>query len=278
MTMQIDSHQHFWEYDPEQYGWMNDQMTVLRHDHLPVDLDAAQADLGFDGSVAVQARQSLEENRWLLEMSDSNPRIRGVVGWVDLQSDEVNAQLAQFANHSRFVGVRHVVQDEPDDNFMLRAEFVHGISRLEDFGLTYDILIYPRQLPAAISLVKQFPKQAFVLDHIAKPRIGDGLTTPWKEQMLELAQRENVYCKLSGVATEAEWANWTEDQLLPYLEIALEAFGPSRMMFGSDWPVALLAVDYKQWVDIVCRFTSTLSESEQALVWGQVAMEAYGLA
>ena len=275
--MRIDSHQHFWEYDPEQYGWMDDRMTVLQHDHLPVDLDAAQADLGFDGSVAVQARQSLEENRWLLELSDSNPRIRGVVGWVDLQSDEVNAQLAQFANHSRFVGVRHVVQDEPDDNFMLRAEFVHGISRLEDFGLTYDILIYPRQLPAAISLVKQLPKQAFVLDHIAKPLIKAGVQEPWAQQIRELAEHPNVYCKISGMVTEADWGSWKPEDFQPYLEVVLEAFGPERLMIGSDWPVCRLAGEYTPVMQLAIDFMQAHSAEHMDAFLGGNALAFYGI-
>ena len=173
--------------------------------------------------------------------------------------------------------MRHVVQDEPDDAFILGKAFNEGISHLKKHELIYDILIYERQLAPTIEFVDQHPEQVFVLDHIAKPRIGDGLLSPWKEQIHELAKRENIYCKLSGVATEADWSKWTEDQLLPYLEIALEAFGPTRMMFGSDWPVALLAIEYSQWISIVDKFASVLSESEKALLWGEVAVQAYGL-
>ena len=256
---------------------MNDQMAVLRHNHLPVDLDAAQAHLGFDGSVAVQARQSLEENRWLLELSDSNPRIRGVVGWVDLQSDEVSAQLTQFANHSRFVGVRHVVQDEPDDNFMLRAGFVHGISLLEDFGLTYDILIYPRQLPATINLVKQFPKQAFVLDHIAKPLIKAGVQEPWAHQIRKLAGCPNVYCKISGMVTEADWRSWKPKDFQSYLEVVLEAFGPERLMIGSDWPVCRLAGEYTSVMQLAIDFMQTHAPEHMDDFLGGNALAFYGI-
>jgi L-fuconolactonase len=275
--MRIDSHQHFWEYDPEQYGWMDDRMTVLQQDYLPVDLDVAQADLGFDGSVAVQARQSLEENRWLLELSDSNPRIRGVVGWVDLQSDEVSAQLAQFANHLRFVGVRHVVQDEPDDNFMLRPEFVHGISRLEDFGLTYDILIYSRQLPAATSLVKQFPRQSFVLNHIAKPPIKDRVLEPWSKQIQELAKHPNVHCKVSGMVTEANCQNWKPEDSHPYLGIILDAFGPERLMIGSDWPVCRLAGEYTPVIQLAIDFMQTHMPKHMDAFLGGNALAFYGI-
>ena len=275
--MRIDSHQHFWEYDPEQYGWMNDQMTVLRHDHLPGDLSSAQADLEFDGSIVVQARQSLEENRWLLDLADSNPRIRGVVGWVDLRSDDVDSQLAQFAVHPRFVGVRHVVQDEPDDKFMLLPEFVHGISRLEHFGLTYDILIFPKQLSAANELVVQFPKQPFVLDHIAKPLIKGNVLEPWSEQIRELAKYSNVHCKISGMVTEADWGSWKPEDFQPYLEVVLEAFGPERLMIGSDWPVCRLAGEYTPVMQLAIDFMQAHSAKHMDAFLGGNALAFYGI-
>ena len=273
--MRIDSHQHFWEYDPEQYGWMNDRMTVLRHDQLPDDLSAAQADLGFDGSIVVQARQTLEENRWLLELADSNPRIKGVVGWVDLQSDDVAAQIAQFADHPRFVGVRHVVQDEPDDHFMLRPEFVRGISKLEHFGLTYDILIFPKQLSAAIKLVERFPSQPFVLDHIAKPLIKDSVLEPWSNQIQKLAEHSNVHCKISGMVTEADWQNWKPEDFHPYLEIVLDAFGPERLMIGSDWPVCRLAGEYSAVMQIAIDFMQTYAPENMDAFLGGNALAFY---
>ncbi len=275
--MKIDSHHHFWNYNPEEYGWIGDHMTKLRRDFSPEVLlpEIKQADI--DGVVSVQASQTLEETDFLNDYAKENAFIKGVVGWVPFANPGVEAHIERFAAEPKIVGMRHVVQDEPDDNFILGQAFNEGITRLKDHGLVYDILIYERQLGPSLEFVDRHPNQVFVLDHIAKPRICDGLLDPWKENMLELAKRENVYCKLSGVATEADWQNWTEDQLLPYLEVSLAAFSPARMMFGSDWPVALLAIDYKQWVDIVSRFTSTLTDSEQALVWGQVAMEAYGL-
>ena len=255
---------------------MNDQMTVLRHDHLPDDLSAAQADLGFYGSIVVQARQTLEENRWLLELADSNPRIMGVVGWVDLQSDDVDKQLAQFAGHPCFVGVRHVVQDEPDDDFMLRPEFVRGISNLEHFGLTYDILIFPKQLSAAIKLVKQLPKQPFVLDHIAKPLIKDSVLEPWSEQIQILAEHSNVHCKISGMVTEADWQNWKPEDFHPYLEIVLDAFGPERLMIGSDWPVCCLAGDYSPVMQIAIDFMQTHAPEHMDAFLGGNALAFYG--
>ena len=274
--MRIDSHQHFWEYDPEQYGWMDDRMTVLRHHHLPDDLSAAQSDLGFDGSIAVQARQALEENRWLLELADLNPRVKGVVGWVDLQSNDVDSQLAQFADHSRFVGVRHVVQDEPDDDFMLRPKFVRGISNLEYFGLTYDILIFPKQLSAAIKLVKQLPKQPFVLDHIAKPLIKDSVLEPWSEQIQILAEHSNVHCKISGMVTEADWQHWKPEDFQPYLKVVLDAFGPERLMIGSDWPVCRLAGEYSRVMQIAIGFMQTHAPEHMDAFLGGNALAFYG--
>ena len=275
--MKIDSHHHFWNYDPVEYGWIGDHMEKLRRNFGPDDLLHEIGQTGIDGVVSVQASQTLKETEFLNNYARGHGFIKGVVGWVPFAELDVEAHIERFAAEPKIVGMRHVVQDEPDDAFILDTAFNDGISHLKNHALIYDILIYERQLGPSIQFVDRHPDQVFVLDHIAKPRIGDGLTTPWKEQMLELAQRENVYCKLSGVATEAEWANWTEDQLLPYLEIALEAFGPSRMMFGSDWPVALLAIGYGQWIGLIEKFAAKLSESEQTQLWGGVAIEAYGL-
>lgn len=275
--MKIDSHHHFWNYDPVEYGWIGDHMEKLRRNFGPDDLLHEIEQTGLDGVVSVQASQTLKETEFLNNYAREHGFIKGVVGWVPFAEPDVEAHIERFAAEPKIVGMRHVVQDEPDDAFILDTAFNDGISHLKNHALIYDILIYERQLGPSIQFVDRHPDQVFVLDHIAKPRIGDGLTAPWKEQMLELAQRENVYCKLSGVATEAEWANWTEDQLLPYLEIALEAFGPSRMMFGSDWPVALLAIGYGQWIGLIEKFAAKLSESEQTQLWGGVAIEAYGL-
>ena len=275
--MKIDSHQHFWKYNPGQYGWMDDGMAVLKRDHLPGNLAAAQSGLGFDGSIAVQARQTLEESRWLLELADTHPRIQGVVGWVDLQSDSVEDQLEQFAAHPRFVGVRHVVQDEPDDQFMLRPKFIRGISMLRTFGLTYDLLIYPSQLPSAIELVEKFPEQAFVLDHIAKPPIKEGTLEPWAGQIRELATHQNVHCKISGMVTEADWANWQSEDFQPYLETALAAFGPERLMVGSDWPVCRLAGEYTPVMNLAIGFMETNAPNHLDNFLGGNALAFYGV-
>ena len=275
--MKIDSHHHFWNYDPVEYGWIGDHMEKLRRNFGPDDLLHEIGQTGSDGVGSVQASQTLKETEFLNDFAREHGFIKGVVGWVPFAEPDVEAHIERFAAEPKIVGMRHVVQDEPDDAFILDTAFNAGISHLKNHALIYDILIYERQLGPSIQFVDRHPDQVFVLDHIAKPRIGDGVITPWKEQMLELAQRENVYCKLSGVATEAEWTDWTKDQLLPYLEIALEAFGSSRMMFGSDWPVALLAIEYGQWIGLVEKFAAKLSESEQTQLWGGVAIEAYGL-
>jgi len=249
----------------------------IRRDYLPEDLELALSTCGLDGCIAVQARQTLEETRWLLELADASPIIQGVVGWVDLCSPEVGEQLARLAAHPKLVGVRHVVQDEPDDRFMLREDFQRGISKLRAFGLTYDILIYPQQLPAAIELVRKFPEQPFVLDHLAKPRIREGAVSPWREHIRELGRASNVMCKVSGLVTEARWREWRADDFRPYLETALEAFGPARLMYGSDWPVALLAASYEQVFGLAKDYFAPLGPEAEAGIFGGNAARFYDL-
>ncbi len=275
--MRIDSHQHFWIYDSEQYPWMTDELSVIRSDHLPEDLKVEIDRLGIDGSVAVQARQSLDESRWLLDLADRSDVVKGVVGWVDLRSDSVEDQLSEFASHPKFVGVRHVVQDEPDEKFMLLPEFIRGISKLNSFNLRYDILVFPKQLPAAIELVKQFPDQPFVLDHIAKPLVKDGGISPWNNQIRELAGFENLTCKVSGLITEANWSSWELSDFSPYLDIVFESFGIDRLMFGSDWPVCKLAGSYGQVYGLVEEYIGQFSANEKEKFFGGVASEFYGL-
>jgi L-fuconolactonase len=274
--MKLDSHQHFWSYDAAQYPWIP-AGSPLQRDWLPEDLAALQKPLGFDGSIAVQARQTVEESRWLLTLADHAPDVRGVVGWVDLRSLEVEAQLAELAPHPKFRGVRHVVQDEPDVNFMLGGEFQRGIGKLAAFKLTYDILIYPQQLPAAIALARKFPTQPFVLDHIAKPHIKDGTLDPWRAQIRELAQAPNVMCKVSGMVTEAKHEGWKAEDFRPYLDVVFEAFGTERLMFGSDWPVCLLAGSYAQVLAIVTNYVAPLDPVSRAKVLGENAMRFYGV-
>lgn len=274
--MKLDAHQHFWRYSAAEYPWMQPDWPI-RHDFLPPDLEREQAKVGFAGSIAVQARQTLGESGWLLELADRHPVIKGVVGWVDLRSDGVEDQLVRLAKNPKFVGVRHVVQDEPDDRFMLQHDFLRGISRLRQFDLTYDILVFPRQLPAAIELANRFPEQPFVLDHIAKPLIKDGVLKPWDRQIRELAKAPNVSCKVSGMVTEAKWQGWKQRDFRPYLEVVLEAFGEDRLMIGSDWPVCLLAASYEQVIGLAINHFSSLTEGARNRIFGQNAARFYGI-
>ena len=275
--MKIDAHHHFWTYDPVEYGWIDDAMRLLRRDFLSEHLRAEIAAAGVDGVISVQARQNLIETEWLLGHAEENDFIKGVVGWVDLVSPKLGAQLERFGANPRLKAVRHVVQDEPDDNFILRGDFKRGIRELGRFSLAYDILIYERHLPQTIKFVDAHPKQVFVLDHLAKPRIRDNATDPWNRNIRELAKRTNVFCKISGMVTEADYASWAEPQLRPYFETVLEAFTPRRLMFGSDWPVCLVACGYARWHQLVSSWISRLSRDEQARILGGTAIEAYRL-
>jgi len=256
---------------------MTGPLAALRRDYLPADLARERAPAGVGASVVVQARQSPEESRWLLELADRDASIAGVVGWVDLQDDRVEEQLAPLAKHPKFVGVRHVVQDEPDDNFMLRPAFLRGLGRLRQFDLTYDLLTFPGQLPAAIEVARQFPDQPFVLDHLSKPFIKRGELSPWREQFRELARFPNVMCKLSGMVTEADWRAWQPADFRPYLDVAWEAFGGDRLMFGSDWPVCTLAGSYAQVHALVADFLAPFPVATRRKVMGSNAAEFYKL-
>ena len=273
--MRIDAHQHFWTYSPAQYGWISDDMPELKHDFLPNHLAPLLDDQSFDGSIAVQARQDLDETSWLLELGDQNDYIKGVVGWVDLCSPDLPAQLEKFATNRKFVGVRHVLQDEPDDEFMLRPEFRRGIARLSEYDLTYDLLLHPRHLPVALKLVHEFPEQRFVLDHIAKPGISDGLMGPWNRDICELAKFENVWCKLSGMVTEAHWKQWKPQDFHPYLDVVCEEFGSGRLMIGSDWPVCMLSATYEETVGIVTDYVKKSMPEEADKIFGASCMRCY---
>ena len=276
--MRIDAHQHFWKYTPEEYGWITEEMAGLRRDFLPDDLAPLLQQIDFDGSIAVQARQSLEETEWLLALSERHDFIRGVVGWVDLRSPQVRTQLETLAPHPKLCGVRHVVQDEPDDAFMLQPVFLRGLALLQDFGLAYDLLLYPRHLPVAVQVTEMFPEQTFVLDHLAKPAIKDRAISPWQEDLQELARFPNVFCKLSGMVTEAHWGRWQAEDFLPYLDVALEAFGSNRVMVGSDWPVCTLSGDYASVMGIVMDALESLPEEARRQILGANCLRAYGLA
>jgi L-fuconolactonase len=277
MTLKIDAHHHLWRFNDRDYVWMSPEMTVLRRDFLVPDLQAVLQASGIGGTVAVQARQTVEETRWLLGLRREAAMIRGVVGWVPLADADLRRYLDEFADDPGLKGVRHVLHDEPDDLYMLREDFNRGISLLREYALVYDLLVFERHLPQTIEFVDRHPGQVFVLDHIAKPRIREGSLSPWRERMLELANRENVYCKLSGMVTEADWGGWTYGDLEPYLDVVLEAFGPRRLMFGSDWPVLLLAAPYEVWVGAVSRKLETLSADEQDSIWRGTASAAYRL-
>jgi len=274
--MKIDSHQHFWHFNKQDYGWMDDSMSVIKRDFLPEHLLSELRSVGFDGSIAVQARQTLEETRWLLQLADNYPEIKGVVGWVDLQSEQADEQLSAFAGHPKAVGVRHVIHDEADDDFMLRPSFVRGVRLLVKYKLAYDLLIFPRHLPNTLKLIEQLDvKQAVVVDHIAKPLIKEGILSPWKENIRRLADFPSVYCKVSGMVTEADWHNWNPDDIKPYLDVVFEAFGPERIMIGSDWPVCLLAGSYSRVMDVVLDYISGLQAYEQLLIMGGTAQKVY---
>lgn len=275
--MYIDAHQHFWIYKPEEYDWIDESMGRLRRDFLPGDLRPERQRAGFQGSIAVQARQSLEETRWLLELADRDLSIMGVVGWVDLCSTEAHSQLVAFAGNAKLVGVRHIVQSEPDDHYLLREDFLCGIALLEEFDLTYDILIYPRHLPVAAQFVQRFPKLRFVLDHLAKPHIKAGEIEPWATGIRALAKFPNVCCKLSGLVTEADWQSWKPEQITPYLDVAFDAFGPERLMIGSDWPVCLVAASYETALDVVRNYLLQFSSETQENVLGANACKFWKL-
>jgi L-fuconolactonase len=275
--MRLDAHQHFWRYRPDHQVWMTERMNVLRRDYLPGELEPLLQSAGFEGTIALQARQMIEETEWLLELSDQHAFIKGVVGWVDLQSPEVDGQLGKFASHPKLVGVRHVVHDEPDDNFMLRSEFRRGIGRLRDYGLTYDLLLFPRHLPVATRLVREFSGQSFVLDHIAKPAIRDGELVPWRDDLYRLADHKNVLCKLSGLVTEAQWRQWRPEDFHRYLNIVLDAFGPDRVMIGSDWPVCLLSGDYVATMNLVAGYAQEFHPAVREQILGANCARFYGL-
>lgn len=277
MTIRLDTHQHFWRYNPAQHVWMTDGMEVLRRDYLPDELAPLLAGAGFDGSIAVQARQMVEETEWLLALADEHAFIRGVVGWVDLCSPLVGEQLKRYAAHPKLVGVRHVVHDEPDDEFVLAPAFRHGIELLEAYDLAYDLLLYPRHLPIALKLVREFPAQRFVVDHLAKPIIRDGLLQPWRDDLLRLAELPNVCCKLSGMVTEAAWRQWRAEDFHPYLDAAVEAFGADRLMIGSDWPVCTLSGDYDATMAIVTDYVRRLPSAAQAGILGGNGARFYGI-
>lgn len=274
--MIIDSHHHFWNYNAVEFDWIDDSMKAIRRSFLPIDLEAEINHVGVDGVISVQARQTLEETDFLIEQADANHFIKGVVGWLPLTEDAITQTLDNYSNAAKLKGARHVVQGEGPD-FLDGAAFNRGIEALAPRGLVYDILILEHQLEEAIRFVDRHPSQTFVLDHMAKPQIKSGLLEPWQTNIRSLAQRENVACKLSGMVTEADFSHWTEPQLRPYLDTMLTAFGPDRVMFGSDWPVCLVACDYQRWYHLVRQYIASLSPMEQCAIMGENASRIYQL-
>jgi L-fuconolactonase len=275
--VRIDAHQHFWRYDEREYDWISEGMESLRRDFLPADLEPELRRAGFQGSIAVQARQSLEETRWLLELAERNPFVVGVVGWVDLRSPEAALQLDALRGNPKLVGVRHVAQSEPDDRFLVGEDFLRGVGLLEGRGLAYDILIYPRHLRVAAEFVDRFPGLRFVLDHAAKPEIRTGEIRDWARDLSTLARLPNVVCKLSGLVTEADWRAWSPEGVRPYLDVAWDAFGPERLLIGSDWPVCTLAAEYGRTMDLVLDYLSRRPTTEQEAVCGGNARRLWNL-
>ena len=275
--MIIDAHHHLWQFNDKDYGWMDDSMQVLKRDYLPDDLEKEIKKVGVTGTVVVQARQSLEETEWLLELSERHPFIKGVVAWVDLRSPKLEGQLERYTKHSKLVGVRHVIHDEADADFMLRPSFVSGIEKLREYSLTYDLLLFPKHLTRAIELVSMFQDQRFVLDHISKPFIKAGMMQPWKEDMQSLAAMPNVWCKISGMVTEADLGGWKYEDFVPYLEVVCEAFGTDRVMLGSDWPVCRLAGEYNQVMDIPFRYFEKIDSEIKEMILYKNAVNCYQL-
>ncbi|HEY1678523.1 MAG TPA: amidohydrolase family protein [Candidatus Sulfotelmatobacter sp.] len=275
--MRIDAHQHYWIYNPSEYDWIDHSMAAIRRDFLPDDLKPDLDREEFDGTVLVQTRQAWDETLWLLELASHSSEILGVVGWADLRSPDIRSSLKATAANPKLVGLRHIVQSEPDDNFLLREDFLRGISTLEEFDLAYDVLIYARHLPLASEFVKRFPRQRFVLDHMAKPPIKTREIGPWSDGIRRLAEFPNVYCKISGLVTEADWQHWTLDAITPYIDVAFEAFGPDRLMFGSDWPVCLVAASYRQVVASLKDYIQRFSPAVQDAVMGGNAQRFWRL-
>ena len=273
----IDSHHHFWRYDPVEYDWINEKMSIIRRDFLPKDLKPEMTAAGITSVISVQARQTVEETQALLRFAEEADFIHGVVGWAPLIDPNVAEVLEQMSQNSKLRSMRHVLQGEPDPFYMLRDDFNAGIRKLKSFGLAYDVLIFERHLPQTIEFVDKHPDQVFIVDHLAKPNVRNNEMSPWQENITELARRPNVYCKVSGLATEADYDYWTAPQLKPYMDAVLESFGPARTMFGSDWPVCLVALPYQRWVEIVSEATAGLSQAEQERFWSGTAIEAYSL-
>jgi L-fuconolactonase len=275
--MKIDAHQHFWKFDPIRDSWINDDMDVIQRDFLPQDLWPILQANGIDGCITVQSDQTEAENDFQLQNAANNNFVKGVVGWVDLQAQNIEERLTYYSSFDKMKGFRHVLQGEPQRDLMLQPKFMHGISQLSLFNFTYDILVFPDQLPHILQFVQSFPHQKFVIDHIAKPDIKHQTIADWKKNIEAIALFDNVSCKISGMVTEANWHQWQPEDFIPYLDVVVNAFGTKRIMYGSDWPVCLVAADYKRMLGIVTKYFESFSEEEQADFFGLNATRFYNL-
>ena len=275
--LRIDSHQHFWNFDPEKFDWITEEMSLIKRDFLPGDLKPILQQNNFDGCITVQVEQTEEENNFLLKAAQDNEFIKGVVGWIDLQSENIEERLAYYTEFKKLKGFRHILQGEKKRDLMLSPDFKRGISLLNKYNFTYDVLIFPDQLMFAKELLNEFPEQKFVIDHLAKPYIKDGRIEEWKKDMEAIGSFENVYCKISGMVTEADWKNWKAKDFFPYLDVVVKSFGTNRIMYGSDWPVCLVAASYEQVLNIVREYFSSFSKNEQDLFFGGNAVKFYNI-
>ncbi|MEM1120208.1 MAG: amidohydrolase family protein, partial [Bacteroidota bacterium] len=276
-TIKIDAHQHFWYYDPQKHDWIDDSMSIIQKDFLPKDLEAVFLKNGIDGCISVQADQTEGETEFLLALAEEYDFIKGVVGWVDLRAQNLEERLAYFSHYPKLKGFRHVVQSEPDPKFMLQKSFQYGLGCLERYGYTYDILVFPTQLEAALETAKNFPRQKFVIDHLAKPYIKKGELGDWANYMQQLGELPNVWCKVSGMVTEADWDNWHLADFAPFLEVIFGVFAMDRLMYGSDWPVCLLGGNYSKIKDIVEQYTAYFSPVAKKRFWGENALNFYNV-
>lgn len=266
--MRIDAHQHFWKYTPATHGWINDEMSVIRKDFLPNDLEPILSKHHIDGTIAVQADESINETAFLLSLSEKHDFIKAVVGWIDLRSTEVNDQLAYYKQFKKLVGFRCIMQGQPDEAYLSNTNFIKNLNSLKEFNYTYDLLVYHHQLPSLLKLIDKVPENKLILDHIGKPNIKEKKFSKWKENIFELAKHPGIYCKLSGMITEANYSTWIYDDIVPYMDVVGEAFGTDRICFGSDWPVCLVAGQYDKMIGVVEKWASQLNSKTQEQIFG----------
>ncbi len=274
--MRLDAHQHFWNYDPITFDWIDDSMTTIRNDYLPDDLLIHLQKNQLDGCITIQCNHSESETDQLLKYAEQNIFVKGVVGWTDLKADDLEDKLVQISKNPFYKGVRHVVQGE-GEGFLLDQKFIEGVRLLKKYNLTYDILVYQNQLKEVLEFVKQCPDQPFVIDHLAKPKIKDGEISAWQKDIQEVAKFDNVHCKISGMVTEANWELWKPEDLYPYIDVVIDAFGVDRVMYGSDWPVCQVAASYDQVIDVVENYTSDFSDEEKSKIFGVNAESFYNI-